>query len=68
MECQELHRHQLAERYLNGSLDPAASDEFEVHILECANCLQHVEALQVLRQELTQAATRISAFARPIKL
>jgi anti-sigma factor RsiW len=68
MECQDLHRHELAEKYLNGSLDPAMQDEFEVHILDCANCLRYVEALQVLRQELAQTAGRIRAFARPIKL
>jgi anti-sigma factor RsiW len=54
MECRELYREESAEKYLNGQLDPAARDEFEVHILECAECLRRVEALEMLRQELAQ--------------
>jgi anti-sigma factor RsiW len=44
MQCQELHRDELAEKYLNGQLDPAAQDEFEIHLLECVQCLRQVEA------------------------
>jgi anti-sigma factor RsiW len=54
MECRELHRDESAEKYLNGQLDPATRDGFEVHILECAECLRRVEALQMLRHELAQ--------------
>jgi anti-sigma factor RsiW len=54
MECQELHRDESAEKYLNRQLDPATRDEFEVHLLECAECLRRVEAIQMLRQELVQ--------------
>ncbi len=56
MECQELHRDELAEKYLNGRLDSATRDEFEVHILECARCLRSLEAIQILRQELAARA------------
>jgi anti-sigma factor RsiW len=54
MECHESHRDESAEKYLNGQLDPAARDEFEVHILECTECLRRVEALEMLRHELAQ--------------
>jgi anti-sigma factor RsiW len=56
MECQDLHRDEVAEKYLNGQLDAATRDEFEVHLLECVRCLQHVEAIQILRQELSEHA------------
>lgn len=62
MACQALHRDELVEKYLNGQLHPSARDAFEVHILECADCQRHVEALQTLRHELTEAAPRIGAY------
>lgn len=62
MECQALHRDELAEKYLHGQMDTSARDEFEVHLLDCADCQRHVEALQTLRHELTDAAPRIRAY------
>ncbi len=62
MECQALHRDELAEKYLNGQMDRSARDEFEIHLLECSDCQRHVEALQALRHELTEAAPRIRAY------
>jgi anti-sigma factor RsiW len=59
MECQELHQGELAEKYLNGQLDPATQDDFEVHILECARCLNRVEAMQTLREELSRRTHQI---------
>jgi hypothetical protein len=47
MERQQLHRDELAEKYLNGQLGPGTQDEFEVHILECSHCLRQVEAVQL---------------------
>jgi anti-sigma factor RsiW len=64
MECQELHRDDVAEKYLNGQLDPAAQDEFEAHILECPQCLRKVEAVQALRQELADRAHQIRAYSQ----
>jgi len=64
MQCQELHRDELAEKYLNGQLNPAAQDEFEVHILECVRCLRQVEAVQNLRQELDERAHQIRAYSQ----
>ena len=64
MKCQELHRDDIAEKYLNGQLDPAAQDEFEVHILECTQCLQRTEAVQALRQELDDRAHQIRAYSQ----
>jgi len=61
MECQELHRSELAEKYFNGQLDPATRDDFEVHILECPQCLQDVEAVLALREQLADRAPQIRA-------
>jgi hypothetical protein len=64
MECRQLHRDELAEKYLHGQLDPAARDEFEVHVLECEPCQRQVEAILTLRQELAQRAPQIRAYAQ----
>ena len=61
MECQELHRSELTEKYLNGQLDPATRDDFEVYILECPRCLQNVEAVLVLRRQLADRDSQIRA-------
>lgn len=67
MKCQELHRDELAEKYLNGQMDFSARETFEVHLLDCADCQRHVEALQALRHELTEAAPRIRAYSPAVK-
>src|SRR5579863_4196759 len=64
MECRQLHRDELAEKYLNGQLDPAVQNDFEVHILECSQCLKQVEAVQTLRQELAERAHQIRAYSQ----
>lgn len=67
MGCRNLLREEFAEKYLNHQLDPDTRDEFEVHILECANCREHVEALLALRQELSEIAPAIRAYPHNIK-
>lgn len=58
MNCQNVDDG-IAEKYLKGELEPPSQDEFEVHILECPQCLQSVEALQQLRTALTTQAHEI---------
>jgi Tetratricopeptide repeat/Putative zinc-finger len=61
MNCQELDRDDLAEKYLSGQLDPAVQDEFETHILECPRCLQTLEVLQNVHDDLAARAHEIRA-------
>ena len=56
MVCVKLQRGELAERYLNGQLDPATQEQLELHVLDCPNCQQTVELLQAVRDELTAPA------------
>ena len=56
MDCHELERSELAEKYLSGQLDPALQDEFETHILECPRCLRTLEVLQNVRDDLADRA------------
>ncbi len=59
MDCHEVEQNELAEQYLSGQLDPARRDEFETHILECPRCLQALEVLQNVRDDLADRAHEI---------
>ena len=58
-DCGKTDRNELAEKYLNGQLDEAEQDTFEIHILECGQCLDTVELLQAVRFDLTERASVI---------
>jgi TolA-binding protein len=66
MDCPEIGRDDLLEKYLRGELGPAQRDELETHILECAGCLQALEAFQVVWDDLTQRAHEIRV-APPVR-
>lgn len=59
MNCPELSRDDLLEKYLRRELGPAEQDEFETHILECAGCLQALETFQAVWDGLTERAHEI---------
>jgi hypothetical protein len=59
MDCLTVTREELAEQYLQGKLDPPRQDEFETHLLECAKCMQELELLQAVRQDLAERAHEI---------
>jgi TolA-binding protein len=59
MDCHEREQNELVEQYLTGQLDPARQDEFETHILECPRCLQALEVLQNVRDDLADRAHEI---------
>ena len=59
MVCLEVEQNDIAEKYLNGQLDAALQDEFELHILDCSRCLASVELLQALREDLAARAPEI---------
>ena len=61
MDCRNIDRNEVAEKYLNGQLDEANQDDFEAHILECEKCLQAVEVLQTVRLDLIERAPAIRA-------
>lgn len=59
MDCLTANREELAEKYVQGKLDPSRQDEFETHLLECAKCMQELELLQAMRQDLAERAHEI---------
>jgi tetratricopeptide (TPR) repeat protein len=67
MNCQDVEKSELAEKYLRGELDATTQDNFEVHILECPNCLYLAETLQAAREGLSLRAQEIRALAVPVE-
>jgi len=60
MDCQkDLARDELIEQYLNGQMQPAEQNDFEIHLLECSLCQQTLEVLQAVREDLVQRAHEI---------
>ncbi len=55
INCRSIVDGELVEKYLNGQLDPALQDEFEVHLLSCPHCLEYAETLKVVRGSLANA-------------
>ncbi len=68
MDCQRIAGEELVEKYLNGRLEPAEQDNFEVHLLECPQCLERTEALQMAHASLTERAHAIRLLpAKPVR-
>jgi hypothetical protein len=59
MDCEQIKREELLEKYLADRLQPEAQDAVETHILECSGCVQELEARLLLRSELTLNAGEI---------
>jgi len=59
MDCRELERNELVEKYVSGHLDPALEDDFEIHLLECPRCQQAVEVLQNVAHDLAERAHEV---------
>ena len=63
MACRSADKDDLATKYLNGQLSPAAQDDFELHILECRSCQHSLEALQATRDALAARAHEIRSYS-----
>lgn len=61
MECAELNREELVERYLTGLLDPKERESFEEHYFACDRCFAALQAQRVLQAELSASAQDIRA-------
>ncbi len=56
MQCEQVLRDEIAERYLRGALSAADQEAFEHHYFECASCFDELENLRLLRQALARGA------------
>jgi hypothetical protein len=64
MDCPLRSGHDLADRYVAGTLSEAEQDAFEQHFFACAACLAHVQQLQDIRDGLRESPAPAAA-SRP---
>src|SRR5947209_5848116 len=68
MDCRQVSERELAEKYVSGQLSSELQDQFEVHMLDCQECLSTVEALMSVRSSLAEQAHEIRRFSgRPAR-
>jgi tetratricopeptide (TPR) repeat protein len=71
MQCDQVLRDEIADRYLLDALSEQDREAFEEHFFECARCFDELQALQSIRGGLRQAGSEITArttrpfFSRP---
>jgi tetratricopeptide (TPR) repeat protein len=61
MQCDQVLRDEIADRYLLDALSAQDREAFEEHFFECARCFDELQALQSIRGELRQAGSEIAA-------
>jgi tetratricopeptide (TPR) repeat protein len=59
MNCEQVTKEEITEKYLLGRLTEAEQGAFELHFFECERCFEEVESLRVLQTELRRAASAI---------
>ena len=59
MDCEQIARDELVEKYLQGRLEPALESDFQVHVLECPECLALLETCEDIRDDLAPRAAAI---------
>src|SRR5262245_174058 len=63
MDCDQVTREEVAQRYLLGSLGEDDREAFERHYFDCERCLEELQMLEGVRDELVRAPER----ERPIR-
>jgi len=59
MDCEQVKREELIERYLSGQLSEAEQDAFEKHYFECARCFEDLRAFRALQAELERGGVGV---------
>jgi hypothetical protein len=63
MGCRVFDQEDVIPKYLSGRLDLATEDEFGMHLLECSDCQNAVETLQLVRQNLIAREHEIRSYS-----
>ena len=63
MNCEQVSRQHITEKYLLGQLTEADQDAFEHHYFECARCFEEVQTFCTLQAGLREASAAIRAEA-----
>lgn len=61
MNCEQIMRSEVAEKYLLGQLSEAEQKAFEQHYFECQRCFDDLQTYRALQLELKHAAPAIRA-------
>jgi hypothetical protein len=61
MDCEQVEREELVEKYLSGRLEPPLERDLQVHLLECRECLALLETCEAARDELAAQAAELPA-------
>ena len=65
MECAQIKREEVVERYLTGSLGPQERESFEEHYFACEQCFAALQAHRALQAELSASGPQIRAMPAP---
>ncbi len=52
MDCRQIEREEIVEKYLTGRLDPADQEAFERHYFDCSDCRQRLQVCRMLQEKL----------------
>jgi tetratricopeptide (TPR) repeat protein len=61
MNCEQVTKEEITEKYVLGRLTEAEQGAFELHFFECERCFEEVESLRMLQTELRRAASSVRA-------
>ena len=59
MDCDQIEREELIEKYLTGRLDRAEQEGFEAHYFSCPKCLKKLEVSRLLQEKLWEQGEKI---------
>jgi hypothetical protein len=59
MNCEQVMRGEVAEKYLLGQLSDAEREAFERHYFECSRCIEELQTYRALQEVLKQTAAVI---------
>ena len=65
MDCKRAIREETVERYLAGTLDAQAREEWELHYFGCDVCADRLENFRAIRESLVEMAPQIRREMRP---
>jgi tetratricopeptide (TPR) repeat protein len=59
MDCNQIERDDIIEKYLTGRLDGAEKEEFEVHYFSCQRCLGKLQVSRLLQEKMWEKGEEI---------
>lgn len=67
MDHAQFKANQTAAGYVAGGLDESTQEAFELHLMECSECIEDVEVWRAIKLELPKVGTKVRTAAAPRK-